>query len=99
MSDNIDNTKGDTTAPSPTPAAPKKSPGRTKGTGTNPGRLLRVFLTPRQDKMFVQVRNIGMSESEFTRRAIDDLFDKMITRGELVEISRVASDPESTEKK
>lgn len=88
-----------TTATSPIPVAPKKSPGRTPGTGTNPGRLLRVLLTPRQDKMFSQVRSIGMSESEFTRRAIDDLFDKMIARGELVEISRVVYDPESTEKK
>ncbi len=70
------------------PAAEKKGkkPGRTIGTGTSAaqGRLLRCNLTPRQDRMLVKIREqIGMSESEATRRALDNYFDLLISRGEL----------------
>ncbi len=60
--------------------------GRTPGTGTSSAqiRLLRCNLTPRQDRMLVKIREqIGMSESEAVRRALDDYFDKLIARGEL----------------
>jgi len=63
-----------------------KTTGRPKGTGTAPGKLLRVLLTPRQERLLTQVRvENGISESEFCRRALDDLFDKMEARGELVD--------------
>lgn len=63
-----------------------KLTGRPKGTGTGPGKLLRVLLTPRQERLLTQVRvENGISESEFCRRALDDLFDKMEARGELMD--------------
>jgi len=72
----------------------KKSTGRPKGTGTKPGKLLRVLLTPRQDRLLNQVRvENGISESEFARRALDDLFDKMEARGELVDHFKAAAKP------
>jgi hypothetical protein len=75
----------------------KKSPGRKKGSGTANTRLLRVFVTPRQDHMLTKIREeIGYSDSEATRRALDDYIDKLIARGELVDdrkpVARTESD-------
>jgi hypothetical protein len=63
-----------------------KSPGRPKGTGTKPGKLLRVLLTPRQDRLLTYLREVtGISESEAARTALNDYFDKLEARGELID--------------
>lgn len=64
----------------------KKSTGRPPGTGTKPGKLLRVLLSPRQDRLLTYLReNVGISESEAARTALDDYFEKLEARGELVD--------------
>jgi hypothetical protein len=63
-----------------------KSKGRPKGTGSANTKMLRVFISPRQERLFAQIREeIGGSESEHVRRALDDYLDKLIARGELVD--------------
>jgi len=71
-----------------------KPAGRTKGTGTVSTRLLRVNITPRQDRLLTRIRTeVGLSESEAVRRAIDDYLDKLIARGELTpDVPVTASD-------
>lgn len=65
---------------------PFKPPGRPVGTGTKPGKLLRVLLTPRQERLMTQLRVVnGISESEAARTALNDYFDKLEQRGELVD--------------
>ena len=60
--------------------------GRPKGTGSANSKMLRVIITPRQERLFSQIREeIGGSESEHVRRALDDYLDKLIARGELVD--------------
>lgn len=64
----------------------EKRIGRPTGTGTASTRLLRVLITPRQDRLLTKLRlENGMSESEYVRRAIDDLIDKLMARGELID--------------
>jgi len=71
---------------------PPKSPGRPVGTGTKPGKLLRVLLTPRQERLMTQLRVVnGISESEATRSALNDYFDKLEGRGELVDEVAIAA--------
>lgn len=63
-----------------------KTKGRPKGTGSANSKMLRVIITPRQERLFSQIREeIGGSESEHVRRALDDYLDKLIARGELVD--------------
>jgi len=64
-----------------------KPKGRPKKTGAATAKMMRVIITPRQQRLLDQLRSseIGMSESEHVRRAIDDYLDKLITRGELVD--------------
>jgi len=68
-----------------------KTKGRPPGTGSASTKMLRVIITPRQERLFAQIRTeIGGSESEHVRRALDDYIDKLITRGELVDNGPVA---------
>ena len=63
-----------------------KTKGRPPGTGSANTKLMRVIITPRQERLFSQIRQeIGGSESEHVRRALDDYLDKLITRGEIVD--------------
>jgi len=65
--------------------APKPK-GRPHGTGSASTKMLRVIITPRQERLFAQIcTEIGGSESEHVRRALDDYIDKLIARGELVD--------------
>jgi len=53
---------------------------------TKMSRMLRVMLTPRQDKLLQKLKlEQGMSESEHVRRAIDEYLRKLIKNGELQE--------------
>jgi hypothetical protein len=48
--------------------------------------MMRVIVTPRQERLFAQIRQeLGGSESEHVRRALDDYLDKLIARGEIVD--------------
>lgn len=60
--------------------------GRPAGTGSANKKLLRVIITPRQERLLSILRNEwGMSESEHVRRALDDYLDRLIDKGELVD--------------
>jgi len=65
---------------------PIKKRGRPKGTGSANSKMLRVIVTPRQERLLSILRTEwGMSESEHVRRALDKYLDELITRGELVD--------------
>lgn len=68
-------------------ARAKLKAGRPVGSGSSNNKLMRVLITPRQERLFAQMResDIGMSESEHVRRALDDYIDKLIARGELID--------------
>ena len=58
--------------------------GRPPGTGSASKKLLRVLVTPRQERLLSKLREEwGMSESEHVRRALDDYLDTLIAKGEL----------------
>lgn len=60
--------------------------GRPIGTGNANKKLMRVIITPRQERLLSKLRNEwGMSESEHVRRALDHYLDNLIERGELVD--------------
>lgn len=60
--------------------------GRPTGTGSANKKILRVIITPRQERLLSKLRNEwGMSESEHVRRALDDYLDRLIDKGELVD--------------
>lgn len=64
------------------------STGRPKGSGTSSAanKILRVIITPRQERLLDQIRREwGMSPSETTRRALDNFLDAQIEKGELVD--------------
>jgi uncharacterized protein (DUF2126 family) len=62
------------------------SKGRPPGTGSANTKMMRVIITPRQERLFAQIRKeVGGSESEHVRRALDDYLDKLIARGEIVD--------------
>ena len=47
-------------------------------------RMLKVCLTPRQDRLTRRMKKEwGMSASETVRRALDEYFDRLIARGDL----------------
>ena len=46
-------------------------------------RMMRVILSPRQDRLLKKLKAEGVSESEHVRRALDDYFRMLIDRGEL----------------
>jgi hypothetical protein len=48
-------------------------------------RMLRVLVTPRQDKFLTQLREAGSTEAEHVRRALDEYFDRLIEKGRLKE--------------
>jgi hypothetical protein len=64
-----------------------KPKGRPKGTGTANQKMMRVLITPRQERLFAQLRKSdqGLSLSEHVRRALDDYIDKKIAQGVLVD--------------
>lgn len=49
-------------------------------------RMLRIFVTPRQDRLLQKLKkDFGLPEAEHMRRALDDYLHKLIRRGELRE--------------
>jgi len=48
-------------------------------------RMLRVLITPQQDKFLTQLRKAGSTESEHVRRALDQYFDHLLEKGRLKE--------------
>lgn len=49
-------------------------------------RMVRVFVTPRQDRLLKKLRKeYGMAEAEHIRRALDNYLHKMIRSGDLLE--------------
>lgn len=75
---------------------PKKDKqGRPRGTGSANTKLLRVIITPRQQRLLAKLRTEwGMSESEHVRRALDSYLDGLITKGELVDTGPAAQKEE-----
>lgn len=64
----------------------KGKKGRPVGTGNANKKLMRVIITPRQERLLSKLRiEWGMSESEHVRRALDDYLDNLIEKGELVD--------------
>ena len=62
----------------------KPKRGRPVGTGAKQAKVLRVIITPRQDRLLTKLRiEWGLSESEHVRRAIDLYLDSLLARGEL----------------
>lgn len=60
--------------------------GRPVGSGNANKKLMRVIITPRQERLLSKLRNEwGMSESEHVRRALDDYLDNLIEKGELAD--------------
>jgi hypothetical protein len=63
-----------------------KPKGRPKGTGSANTKMLRVIITPRQERLLTILRTEqGLSESEHCRRAIDDYLNALIRSGDLVD--------------
>ena len=59
--------------------------GRPKGTGKQQ-RLLRVLITPRQDRLLhILQQEWGLPESEHVRRALDMYLDSLLASGDLVD--------------
>jgi len=74
-----------------TPKKDKK--GRPPGTGSANTKLLRVIITPRQQRLLAILRTEwGMSESEHVRRALDYYLDGLISKGELVDPGAAAKE-------
>lgn len=64
----------------------KKKAGRPVGSGSANQKLLRVLCTPRQERLLAVLRTeMGLSESEHVRRALDNYLDLLISRGELID--------------
>jgi hypothetical protein len=54
-----------------------KKKGRPAGKKSASTKMLRVIITPRQERIFDQIRReIGGTESEHVRRALDDYIDQ-----------------------
>lgn len=66
--------------------APSRPKGRPKGSGSANSKMIRVIITPRQERLLTKLRlEWGMSESEHVRRALDDYLDTLILKGELID--------------
>jgi len=63
-----------------------KKRGRPAGIMSKKQRLLRVIITPRQDRLLNKLKiEWGLSESEHVRRAIDIYLDSLIARGDIAD--------------
>lgn len=63
-----------------------KKLGRPKGSGSANTKLMRVIVTPRQERLLSKLRTEwGLSESEHVRRALDMYLDGLLAKGELVD--------------
>jgi len=64
----------------------EKKRGRPKGTGSINKKMLRVIVTPRQERLLAKLRTSwGLSESEHVRRALDVYLDALLAKGDLVD--------------
>jgi hypothetical protein len=54
--------------------------------------MLRVLITPRQDRLLrLLQKEWGLPESEHVRRALDSYLDSLLASGDLVDVRRDAS--------
>jgi len=73
-------------------AVTAKKLGRPKGSGSANSKMLRVIVTPRQERLLSKLRTEwGLSESEHVRRALDSYLDRLISSGELVDSEPVTT--------